>query len=171
MFKLNFKENIKSLISNQVEQVVNNKLQSAIEENNAVVPRTDSATVSISKEGPLQTDKYLHLIELIKSNSKDILIQKQDADNLFSAKSVITVFAFLLTSVLVQLDNALVDKEITMSEGALIIISLVGAGSTILARGAEGKTGVYTPGFMPGLNKEDYDNDNILNEEDETPFG
>lgn len=171
MFKLNFKENIKSLISNQVGQIVDNKLEDIVNEKKDEVAITDSATVFISNEGPLHTDKYLELIELIKSNSKKVLVQKQNAENIFSAKSVITVFAFLLTSVLVQLDNALVDRKITMSESALIIISLVGAGSTVLARGAEGKTGVYTPEFMPGPNKEDYDNDGVLNNEDETPFG
>lgn len=172
MFKLNFKENIKDLIATQVEKVVENKLQSVVQkEDGEILSTTDSATVSISKEGPLHTDKYLALIELIKSNSKTVLTQRQDADNLFSAKSVITVFAFLLTSILVQLDNALTDNKITMSEGALIIISLAGAGSTIVARGSEGKTGVYTPEFMPGLNKEDYDNDGVLNNDDGTPFG
>lgn len=171
MFKLNFKENIKSIISNQIGQIVDNKLEDIVNEKKDEVAITDSATVSISNEGPLHTDKYLALIELIKSNSKQVLLQKQNAENIFSAKSVITVFAFLLTSVLMQLDNALVDRKITMSEGALIIISLVGAGSTVLARGVEGKTGVYTPGFMPGPNKEDYDNDGVLNNEDETPFG
>lgn len=166
MFKLNFKENLKN--------IVNKKVSDVIDEATEPYPELEKASISNSiytVSGPLYTDTYKELIDLINSKSKEQIVKKQAADNLFSSKSVITVFAFLLTSVLVQLDSALLDKSISLNEGLGIAVSLVGSISTIAARGSEGATGVYTSNSLPGLNKEDYDLDGVINKEDETPFG
>lgn len=163
MFKLNFKENLKNIITNQVSDVVDEALKTKKSEVN-------TEEVVYSESGPLYTDKYNELIDLINSKSYEKL-NKQKADNLFSSKSVITVFAFLVSSVLVQLDTALLDRNISLNEGVGIAVALLGSISTIAARGSEGATGVYTPNNMPGLNKEDFDGDGVFNKEDETPFG
>lgn len=108
--------------------------------------------------GPLHTETYKELIELIKNESKNqVIIQKQKAESLFSAKSVITVLAFLVSSVLIQVDVALADNTFSNREIIQIAITLIGAVGTVAARGAEGANGVYTPHGLPGLNKEDYD--------------
>ena len=166
MFKLNFKENLKNIVNKEVSDVIDKVTEPSNE--------LEKATISnpiYNVSGPLYTDTYQELIDLINSKSKEQIIKKQPADNLFSSKSVITVFAFLLTSVLVQLDGALLDKSISLNEGLGIAVSLLGSISTIAARGSEGATGVYTPNSLPGLNTEDYYLDGIPNKEDETPFG
>jgi hypothetical protein len=161
MFKLNFKENIKDLVKDQIEELVDEAIDKKVEE---VVVKKEEET---SNQTLLQTDKYLELIELINLNSKAAIVTlPQSKTNLFSAKSVITVAAFLVTSVLAQVDNALIDKKISYKEGLAISIALIGAMGTVAARGAEGKTGVYTPDYMYGLNKEDYNNDGVVDELD-----
>lgn len=160
MFKLNFKETFKDLVKDNVNSVLDEVLDKTV---NKVVEEKVASTVeektevALEKVGPLHTDKYLELIELINLNTKAALAKTpQPKTNIFSAKSVITVSAFLLTSVLVQLDVALTDNKVSTSEGVGIAVALIGAASTIAARGAEGKTGVYTPHGLSGLNKEDY---------------
>ncbi len=150
MFKLNFKENIKDLIKEELSEVIDKVVDNKV----------DKVKEDLDNKGPLQTDKYLELIELINLNSKNhIVTVPQPKTNLFSAKSVITVAAFLLTSVLVQLDAALIDNKISNTEGIGLAVTLLGAVSTVAARGAEGKVGIYTNSKLPGLNKEDYTND------------
>lgn len=164
MFKLNFKENIKDIVKDQVDQLLDKVVDEKVEE---VVVKKEEEIVNKSL---LQTDKYLEIIELINLNSKAAIVTlPQSKTNLFSAKSVITVAAFLLTSVIVQLDNALLDKKISYTEGLSLSIALIGAISTVAARGAEGKTGVYTPDYMLGLNKEDYNNDGVVDVLDVKP--
>lgn len=168
MFKLNFKENIKDLILDQVSNVVDKVVDEKVDK---VLVKKEEELNNLVSSGPLQTDKYYELIELINSTSKaNIITMPQPKTNLFSAKSVITVAAFLLTSIVVQLDNALVDKNISLSEGLGIVIALTGALSTVAARGAEGKTGVYTNHVLPGLNKEDYNNDGVIDHLDINPL-
>lgn len=150
MFKLNFKENIKDLIKEELSEVIDKVVDNKV----------DKVKEDLNNKGPLQTDKYLELIELINLSSKNhIVTAPQPKTNLFSAKSVITVAAFLLTSVLVQLDAALIDNKISNTEGIGLAVTLLGAVSTVAARGAEGKVGIYTNSKLPGLNKEDYTND------------
>jgi hypothetical protein len=152
MIKINFKENFKESISDKVSNLISNPISNQVDK---VIE--EPSIVS----GPLHTDKYEELIELIKEESKKhIIVKKQKGENLFSANSVITTLAFLITSVLINVDVALADNVINSRETMQIAITLVGAISTIAARGSEGSSGVYTPNFMPGLNKEDYDLNN-----------
>lgn len=154
MFNLNFKENLKETRSDEIPDLTYNEP--------AII--TEIPPVHQPVYGPLNTDKYEELVELIKQESnKQVVINKQKGENLFSAKSVITTLAFLITSVLTQLDVALADNEISNREGIQIAITLIGALSTVAARGAEGDQGIYTPHGMPGLDKEYYDlnNNNI----------
>jgi len=162
MFDLNFKENLKEVIVDEVADLIEDQL---VPEQNDVQPATVSG-------GPLHTDKYAELIDLIHKTSKNhIVVQKQQGKNLFAASSVITIFLALVTSVLVQVDVALSDGEFSNREGIQVAITLVGAISSIFARGTEGSQGVYTPHGMIGPNKEDYDGDGIINELDDTPLG
>jgi hypothetical protein len=155
MFKLNFKENIKDLLKGQVDEIVSKEVEPEQAEN---ITKKEDYNNSL-----LHTDKYLELIELINLNSKAAIVAApQPKTNLFSAKSVVTVAAFLLTSVLVQLDNALLDRKVSYSEGVGIAIAFIGAISTVAARGAEGKEGVFTPEGLPGLNKKDFNNDGLI---------
>lgn len=161
MFKLNFKENIKDLLKGQVDEIVSKEVEP--EQAESITKKEDY------NNSLLHTDKYLELIELINLNSKAaIMTVPQPKTNLFSAKSVVTVAAFLLTSVLVQLDNALLDRKVSYSEGVGIAIAFIGAISTVAARGAEGKEGVFTPEGLPGLNKKDFNNDGLIDELDIT---
>lgn len=153
MFKLNFKENIKNILLDQISTVVDDVVDDVVP--TKVDPVLHEKEELNSSDGPLQTDKYYELIELINSTSRANIVETSKT-NLFSAKSVITVAAFLLTSIMVQLDNALLDNTISVTEGYSLAITLVGALSTVAARGAEGKTGVYTAHSLPGLNKEDF---------------
>jgi hypothetical protein len=180
MFKLNFKENLKNIVNKEVSDVIDQAvdpdvISQAIDsiETTETTVKIDEVNVQVerSTSGPLYTNTYKELINLINSKTQQHLFKKQPIDNLFSSKSVITIFAFLLTSILVQLDEALLDKRISLNEGLILTVSLLGSVSTIAARGAEGSTGVYTPKSLPGLNKEDYDLDGVVNQEDETPFG
>ena len=154
MFDLNFKENLKEIITDEVSNVIDNQVNKILDDEPAVI--TDHVG-----GGPLHTEKYEELVELIKQESKkQVIINKQKGENLFSAKSVITTLAFLVTSVLIQVDVALADGKFSQREGIQVAITLIGAISTVAARGSEGDTGVYTPHGIPGLNKEFYDLNN-----------
>lgn len=156
MFNINFKENLKETISDEISDLISNEVDKVLDNEPATITEIPSVYQPIS--GPLHTDKYEELVELIKQESKkQVVINKQKGENLFSAKSVITTLAFLVTSVLIQVDVALADNIISSREGIQIAITLIGAFSTVAARGAEGDQGVYTPHGLPGLDKEFYD--------------
>ena len=158
MFNLNFKENLKEVIKDEVSTVIDNQVDKFLDNESATITQVDYLEQSEFQSGPLHTEKYAELIDLIKEESKKkVIANKQQGENLFSAKSVITTLAFLLTSVLVQVDVALADDNFSQREGIQVAITLIGAISTVAARGSEGDKGVYTSKFLPGLNKEDYD--------------
>lgn len=151
MFDLNFKENLKeALIDEAVDAVIKNPEEFLhIEEPDVAI---------ITTPGPLYTENYKDLVDLIHETSKQhILIKKQEGISLFGASSVIAIFLTLVTSILVQVDVALADGQFTNREGIQVAITLIGAITSIAARGSEGSQGVYTPHGVPGLNKEDYD--------------
>lgn len=154
MFDLNFKENLKEIITDEVANVIDDQVDNILEDEPAIITDHPGG-------GPLHTDKYEELVDLIKEESKkQVILNKQKGENLFSAKSVITTLAFLLTSVLVQVDVALADGEFSKREGIQVAVTLIGAISTVVARGSEGDSGVYTPHGIPGLDKEYFDLNN-----------
>lgn len=155
MFNLNFKDSLKILL----KQKTNTLIEEAVDTSSELVltPQIDiQEEANIEKSGPLSTDQYLELIDLLKVNSKNKL-KEQPSENLFTVKSVLTVLVFLITSILVQLDNALIDNKLSSTELVQLSIVLIGAVSTVAARGSEGNLGVFTPHYMSGLNKEDYE--------------
>jgi len=154
MFDLNFKENLEKVIADEVSDLVENQVGNLLN----VEEDTESALIA---GGPLHTDKYDELIELIHETSKNhVVVQKQEGKNLFAASSVIAIVLTLLTSVLVQIDVALADGEFSTREGIQISITLIGAITSIFARGTEGNQGIWTPRGVPGLDKEFYDLNN-----------
>lgn len=174
MFQINFKENLKKALAGEVVDLVEDQVGNLLGVADEVpqAPNPVPVVTGPVVGGPLHTDKYDELIELIKESSKNhIIVKKQQGKNLFAASSVIAIVITLLMSVLVQIDSALVDKEFTAREGIQIAITLVGAASSIFARGTEGKAGVYTPHGVWGPDKEDYDGDGIPNHLDDTPIG
>jgi hypothetical protein len=158
MFKLNFKESIKGLLTEQVSDLIEEALDSK------------TPVKSDQTETPeIKSKEYYELIDLInKVSKKEIKTQAQKAVPLFSTKSVITIIAFLVSSIYVQVDAALMDNNFSHNEMFEVFVTLVGAAAAVTARGAEGKAGVYTAHSLPGLNKEDY-NTTVLSstEEDE----
>lgn len=152
MFDLNFKENLKEALIDEVVDLVTDSPEDFLHSEEEFLEPS---------QGPLHTDKYEELIDLIKHQSANhIIVQKQQGKNLFGASSVIAIFLTLVASVLVQVDVALADGKFSNREGIQVAITLIGAITSIAARGAEGNQGVYSPHFLPGLNKEDYDLNN-----------
>jgi hypothetical protein len=148
MFKLNFKE----LLTNEISSVVNTQLQKNTEAQTNPKSELEPENASVK-----HTKEYYELVELInKISKKEIKTQTQKAVPLFSTKSVITILAFLISSIYVQVDAALVDNNFSHNEMFEVFVTLVGAAAAVTARGAEGKAGVYTAHSLPGLNKEDY---------------
>lgn len=96
-------------------------------------------------------------------------IKNVKAKNLFSLPSMITILFFLLSTVYIDLDAALMDGYINRREGLKLVYLLFGGIATLVARESEGD--VYTPHGIPGHNKEDFDMDGIPNELDDTPYG
>jgi len=161
----NFKDTVEKLLNRKATNLITKVVEAPIE----ITETSEEASTEIKTEGALQTDNYLTLIELIKLTSQSS-IKTQPTQSLFTAKSVLIVFAFLLTSILVQLDNALADDVFSFKEGIQVAIALIGAISTVAARGSEGNTGIYTPNYMLGLNKEDYSSNISDNTNSETTF-
>lgn len=164
MAKLKFEEHLPTFAG----EVLKSKIDDITDK---VVGTTPMEETQIEKvEGPLKTDQYKEIIDTIQDHSKTYIIrQKQKAENLFATKSVIAIIAFGITSILTSLDQALVDGTITSREWIQVGIALVGSASVIASRGAEGSTGVYTPHGLPGLHKEDYDGDGIIDKLDKFP--
>lgn len=177
MFKLNFKETLANLVVDEVVDKVVDKIFTP--EDELEVPseldtqylEPDAVDV-VPYQTPLQTDKYQELIDAVNHAARlKMQEQKQRGKNIFSLPSVITVIVFAVTGILTQVDQALADNVISTREWVQIAITATGVAGTIAARGGEGRTGVYTPHILPGLNKEDYDGDGIPDDEDETPWG
>lgn len=180
MFKLNFKEKIADVVIDKVVNEVRDEVRNRVFPNYKSEPLTETPLVDdqyldsevIYNNTPLQTDKYEELINVVNDISKKrIYKQKQQGKNLFSTPSVITILVFLCTAILTDVDQALVDSNISTREWIQIAITFAGAIGTVVARGSEGTTGVYTPHGIPGMNREDYDNDGIPDDEDDTPWG
>lgn len=190
MFKLNFKENLKEIVVDEIADIIGDELfpkEKQPQENDFIQPPSNiqaplqpitespinSPVNNIDTyRGPLHTDKYEELIDLIHTTSKNnIIVKRQQGKNLFTVTSVLTIFLTLLTSILVQVDLALSDGKFSSREGIQVAIILIGGATSIFARGTEGSQGVWTPHGMPGLDKEDFDGDGIINELDNTPYG
>ena len=117
MFDLNFKENLKEVIVDEVSDLVEDQVGNLLDVEEDVEP-------AVIGGGPLHTEKYEELIELIHETSKNhIVVQKQEGKNLFAASSVIAIVLTLLTSVLVQVDVALADGEFSTREGIQVSIT------------------------------------------------
>jgi len=178
MFKLNFKEQLASIVVDQVVDKVAEKIFSPEDELDIPAELSNQYSESdvlenISSEStPLQTAKYQELIDAVNSAAKlKMQKQKQQGKNLFSLPSVLTIAVFAVTGILTQVDQSLADNVISTREWVQIAITGAGVIGSIAARGGEGSTGAYTPHILPGLNKEDFDGDGIHDDEDETPWG
>ena len=84
------------------------------------------------------------------------LLNKTKGKNLFSLPSVITIGFFLLSTVYIDIDQSLEDGRFSTREMFKILYLGLGGLAALVARGSEGKTGVYSPNFLPGLSKEDF---------------
>lgn len=177
MFKINFKERLANLVVDEVVDKVVDKIftpEDELEIPSELETQYDEADVIdiVPYNTPLQTAKYQELIDAVNAASKlKLQKQKQEGKNLFSLPSVITIAVFAITGLLTQVDQSLADNVISTREWVQIAITGAGVIGTIAARGGEGRTGVYTPHVLPGLNKEDFDGDGIPDDEDDTPWG
>jgi len=167
MFRLNFKEQLANLVVDEFVDKVADKIFSPEDDLDIPVELENQFIESdvveslkeenLNKETPLQTAKYQELIDIINKTSKGKMQKyKQEGKPIFSLPSIITIAVFGITGILTQVDQSLSDNIITPREWVQLTITAVGVIGTIAARGGEGRTGVYTPHALPGLNKEDF---------------
>ena len=159
MFKLNFEEKIKDITHTNILNTVSDFI---VDDEDDIL--TDKKNVILDEQYDVvegnsisYQDKYEPAIELLNNKPGDYTKeQKARGEHLFTTRSFFAILFFCITAVLTDFKVAYADKKITADEWIDLGIILTGSIITLIARGAEGSTGVYTSDWMPGLNKNDF---------------
>lgn len=140
-------ETLKATATNVVEEKVE-----AIKEE--VIPTQEELIAELKQQ--LKKEIYKE----VKTRMEQAIPKSRKSHNLFFCPTVIGISYALWISVQPNLAEAIETKEFTTSFWFDTFSKLLAAVATLTLRGSEGAKGVHTPNGIPGLNKEEIDNNN-----------
>lgn len=149
--KLNFKEHIADFAIDTIrDMAIGDK---PVEDSYPVEPTYDESYDESFYSAEV-SPTLMNVSEEAKQNA--ITVVKTKGKNLFSLPSMLTIGFFLLSTIYIDVDQALDDGNLSARELFKVFYLLFGGVVTLVARGSEGRTGAYTPKGLPGLSKEDF---------------
>lgn len=158
--KLNFKEHLTDFAIDKAKDFIVDAITKEDEVEEAAITFEQNAS-AIEGWDPYTEPANITTSAVVEAKvvSKELL-NRVEGKNLFSLPSVLTIAFFLLSTIYVDVDQALDDGNIEPREYFKVFYLLFGGVVTLVARGSEGKSGCYTPGNLPGLKKKDFIDEN-----------
>ncbi len=158
MINLNFKDVLGNVVKDKASDFVEDKIDKVL---NIEEPKdftihdssldNEPATINYRPDNEFSTQS----LERARAKSEE-LIETVDASNIFTLPSIITVLFFLLSTVYLDLDAALVDNKLSLRESLKLLYLGLGGVATLVARYNDPKKDVYTPHYVLGKDKEDF---------------